>query len=162
MLPKLGALILVFVFAMLPGVGHAEISDREFETSVREQKRDFDRFVRDRKARRERGEERSQALSQKRRIEEAHRLQVEVEYRRTMKRYSMSEVEAKDRADEERLAKASQEYEKTRTSFVKQRDRRMDLVRSIDPIDPYQEFDINMGQEPETKSSYSRELTETN
>lgn len=151
---------LVAVFTGFAAPARAELSDRELERQLLDQRQDFELYMQGREADRERALAGAVALRSQREKDQARQLEVETEYRRTMKRYSMEEVEAKDRADEERLAKESVENEVVRAAFVKQRERRADLIRKISPIDSYREFDIDMSTEPETKTSFSHGLTE--
>lgn len=160
-LTKLFVAALVAVFTGFATPARAELSDREFEKQLLEQRQDFELYVQGRAADRERAIAGSAALRTQRAKDQARQLEVEAEYRRTMKRYSMEEIEEKDRADEERLAKQAQESDETRADFVKQRERRAKLAREIAPIDSYREFDIDMTTEPEAKTSYSHGLTTT-
>ncbi len=159
-LSVLFAVALVAMLTGFAGPAQAELSDREYEKQLLEKRQDFELYVQGRAADREREVAGSATLREQRQKDQARQLQIEDEYRRTMKRYSMKEIEAKDRADEERLAKESIENETTRAAFVKQRERRADLIRKISPIDSYREFDIDMSTEPEAKTSFSHGLTE--
>ena len=132
----------------------AEMSDRELETSIRERKRDFDRYLHQRKAASEKEAQSSASLREARRASELRQLELERNHRATMKRYSMQEIELRDREDEARLAKEMSAKEVMRQGFVVNRDRRRALEASIVPVNPYEEFDIDMKIEPEAKVSH--------
>lgn len=130
------------------------MSDPRFETELRERKRDFDRYVKARPNSSSTELKAAEALREARKKREAQLRDLEVDFQKKSKRYSMEEVETLDRVDEERLAKRDSKAEEIRASFVKTRDRRRAIEASIAPVDTYQEFDINMQVEPESKTSH--------
>lgn len=134
-------------------MAQAELSDRELEVSIRERKRDFERFVIQRKASSDKEVKAAASLREARRADQARQLETERNYRATMKRYSMEEVEARDRADEARLVTESKENDLARSSFVVNRNRRRGLEASIAPVNPYEEYEIDMKVEPDSKVS---------
>ena len=152
-------ILILAVFAvgfsvLYPQVVKAELSDRELEISIRERKRDFDRFVIQRKTSLDNAAKAATSLRELRRSDQARQMEIERQYRATMKRYSMEEVEARDRADEARLESEIKTREVVRNGFVKNRDRRRVLEASILPVNPYEEFEIDMKIEPESKVSH--------
>lgn len=148
------AVCAICAVGLSPLVATAELSDRELEVSIRERKRDFDRFVIQRKASFDKAAAAAQSLREARRADQARQLETERNYRATMKRYSMEEVETRDRADEARLAKESKENDLARSGFVVNRNRRRVLEASIAPVDPYEEYEIDMKVEPDSKVSH--------
>lgn len=131
----------------------AEVSDREFETQLRERNHDFDRFVKSRANDAEAENKAAIALRAARIASVAKQVEVEKEYQQRMKRYSMEETEARDRADELRLEKLGKDEEKTRANFIAQRNRQRILEASVGAVNTYEEFEINMGLPPESKAS---------
>ena len=131
----------------------AEVSDHEFETQLRERNRDFDHYVKSRANDAEAESKAAIALRAERLASEARKTEIEKDYQRNMKRYSMEEVEARDRADEARLERLGKDEEKTRATFISRRNRQRILEASVGSVNTYEEFEINMAVPPETKAS---------
>ena len=80
----------------------SEMSDREFETQLVSQKRDFNELLKSRLKTSEQEVLAARAHGEKRSEEQQIQKELEASYRRQIKRYSMEEIEIQDRADEER------------------------------------------------------------
>lgn len=132
----------------------AEMSPREYEAYLVQKKRDFQKYLNERLQASE--SERNAAIAMRESRERDLRAQNEIErrYREQMKRYSMEEVEARDRADEKRLELELMQGETLRRDFIARRDRLRELDLAISPVDEMKEFDIDMTKEPDFKSSY--------
>ncbi len=132
----------------------AEMSPREYEAHLVQKKRDFQKYLNERLQASE--SERNAAIAMRESRERDLRAQNEIErrYREQMKRYSMEEVEARDRADEKRLELELMQGETLRRDFIARRDRLRELDLAISPVDEMKEFDIDMTKEPDFKSSY--------
>lgn len=134
-------------------VAKADEGDAEFAARMRTRRNDFLASIKARSISSE--NERVEAARQvKARIE----AELETERRRrahvvTMKRYSMEQIEALDRADEERLAKVDARVEERRQEFVLRRKRFAEIENFLGQIDPYAEADIHFEIEPESKAS---------
>lgn len=133
----------------------AEPSMRSFETLQRERKRDFEKYIKGREFSSEKEVKAAEILRQARAKSLAQQLENEKNYRKKMKRYSMEEVEALDRADEERLARQASKSNQAREAFLRTREREREIENKISPVDPYRELDIDMTRPPETKVSHS-------
>lgn len=149
------AALIIANLAMFVGFSaHAEMSDHEYETSLRERKRDFDRYVKSRVVSSETEFDAAAALRAARVASELKRVETEREYQRTMKRYSMEEVEKRDRQDEERILIEENNEDAIRVAFVKYRERRNEMESKIAPVDVYEESEINMAIPPESKATH--------
>jgi ATPase subunit of ABC transporter with duplicated ATPase domains len=129
-------------------------TDREYETEMRQRQRDFNSYIKERKSERSDFAKAAEVLHAARKAAEAQHEENERAYQKVMKRYSMEEIEALDRRDDERLLKERAQADASRSLFVEARERRHQIEDSIGPVDPYLEFDINLGVEPETKVSH--------
>ncbi len=134
--------------------GLSETTDREFETELILKKRDFNQFLNLRLKSSEQEIIAARAHGEKRQEEAQIQKDLEASYRQQMKRYSMEEIEIKDRADEERLRIEASKVESSRGEFIARRDRHRELDRAIAPVDGNLEFEIDMNKEPDFKSSY--------
>lgn len=145
---------LLFLLIFLSSVARAEMSPREYEAQLIQKKRDFQNYLNERLKASE--AEKNAALEMRVSREKELRRQSELErqYREKMKRYSMEEVEARDRADEKRIESEQARNEELRRDFIARRDRLRELDRAISPVDELKEFDIDMTKEPDFKSSY--------
>ena len=150
----MSALLIANITSFVGFYARAEMSDHEYETSLRERKRDFDRYVKSHSSSSETELDAAAALRSARVASELKRVEIEKEYQRTMKRYSMEEVEKRDRQDEERVLLEESNDDAIRVAFVKNRDRRNDLELKIAPVDPYEEAAINMAVPPESKATH--------
>ena len=149
------ALVMAIAFTLMSIAVQAEMSDHEYEVSLRERNRDFAAFVRER-AKDASDEVKAAQLLHLARLKRTEELvQLELEHQKQMKRYSMEAVEARDRADEERVAKESVKSDDERIAFVKVRERRNTIASSVGAINSYTEFEINMDKEPESKVSHT-------
>lgn len=153
---RISASAVCCVFLFTGGIAVAASEDaslREYETFLREKKRDFERFVKYRDQSSQDEEVAAEALRASRKKDEEQQAELEQSFVRQMKRYSMEETEARDREDEERVAKESKENDEERRRFAKLRDQKRDLKESIAPVDPYRELEINMAVPPESKAT---------
>ena len=150
----MAAFIIANIATFVGFSAHAEMSDHEYETSLRERKRDFDRYVKARAVSSENELDAAAALRAARIASELKRVETEKEYQRTMKRYSMEEVEARDRQDEQRILIEENNDDAIRVAFVKNRERRNEMETKIAPVDNYAEAEINMAIPPESKASH--------
>lgn len=130
------------------------MSDREFETQLVSQKRDFNELLKSRLKTSEQEVLAARAHGEKRSEEQQIQKELEASYRRQIKRYSMEEIELQDRADEERLRVESLKVDNSRGEFIARRDRHREIEKSIAPVDGNLEFQIDMNKEPDFKSSY--------
>ncbi len=150
----------LFAFVLMATVFYrpaaaAEQADSGFETMLREKKRDFERYIVNREKKSESETAAAEALRTARRAQIEKQAELQRQYQRTMKRYSMEETEKLDRQDEERLAKLSDKNDEERAAFRKRQNYRRQLELDIAPVDSYREFDINMAVEPESKASHT-------
>jgi hypothetical protein len=129
-------------------------SDREFESAMLQRQRDFNSYIKERNSEKRDLTHAAEVLHAARKAQEREHAENELAYQNVMKRYSMEEIEARDREDDERLLRERAQAEATRSLFIESRDRRRSIEASIGPLDPYQEFEINMTVEPETKVSH--------
>ncbi len=151
-------LLLAFVFGVTvfyQTQASAEQSDSGYETMLREKKRDFERYIANRAKKSESEAAAAEALQAARRARSEKQAELQLQYQRTMKRYSMEEIEKLDRQDEERLAKRDEKNDDERAAFLKRKNYRRELENEIAPVDSYREFDINMAVEPESKASHT-------
>jgi hypothetical protein len=139
--------------AVATSVGAA--SDTSFETMLREQKRDFERYITGREKNSDKAATAAEALRKSRMASIEKHQELEKQYRRTMKRYSMEESEKLEQQYEERKEKESLKDDRDRLAFAKQRDERRKLEAEINPVDSYREFEINMAVPPESKASHT-------
>ena len=148
------SLFLLSFLIFLSSVARAEMSPREYEAQLVQKKRDFQNYLNERLKASE--VEKNAALEMRISREKELRRQSELErqYREKMKRYSMEEVEARDRADEKRIESEQARNEELRLDFIARRDRLRELDKAISPVDELKEFDIDMSKEPDFKSSY--------
>lgn len=156
-------LALRFASVLLVATGSASMSaaknvsatsDPAYETALREKKRDFERYIAGRNKSSESELATAEALRKSREKREREQAELEVQYQRTMKRYSTEETEKRDREDEERIAKRDMEDDQTRLAYRDRQELRRELEAEIAPVDPYREFEINMAVAPESKVSH--------
>ncbi len=145
-------------FVLSAGMVMAE-SDRDYETSLRERKRDFESYIKERDTVKSDIAAAAAALRLARQANERELKKNESAYQKTMKRYSMEEAEARDLADEERLAEERAQTDLRRVQYVVGRDKRRLIEASVGPLDPYKEANIDMKVEPETKVSHPPSLS---
>lgn len=149
---------MAFVACGLLGVC-VSASDREaeqrYETLRHERHRDFEKFVKSRERSPEAEAAAADALKAARKADVEKQAEAQREFVQKMKRYSMEEVEAKDRADEERLAKEKLDETKVREAFVATRNRYREIDARIGDVDTYKEFEIDMKHEPESRVTHS-------
>lgn len=130
-------------------------SDPAFEAGLRQEKRDFEKYL-DARGKSSADETKAaEVLRKTREAYQARQIAALNAYRAKMKRYSMEEVEARDRADEQRIEKENQKFEKQRTEFVATRDRRRQIEARVGTVDVYRAYDIDMTHEPESKNSHA-------
>jgi hypothetical protein len=152
---SLFVLILMVAFQIFYTVtANAAMSEREYEAFLRGRQKDFERVIKLREEAARRQSTASEALRAARVKDEERKRALEVQYQQKMKRYSMEEVEKRDREDEARLAKEASREDRDRELFVGNREKREALEAKM-AINTYQEFDINMAVEPESKSSHT-------
>lgn len=152
--PVFAGVLFAALLLGLPFLARAEMSPREYEAHLIQKKRDFQKYLNERLQASE--SERDAALKMRMSREKEIREQNELQrrYREQMKRYSMEEIEARDRADERRIEQEQQQGESLRRDFIARRDRLRELDLAISPVDELKEFDIDMTKEPDFKSSY--------
>ena len=156
--PVFGCALLAFVLiatVFYQTDAAAEQSDSGYETMLRQKKRDFERYLASREKKSESEAAAAEALRNSRQAQSAKQAEIQKQYQRTMKRYSMGEIEKLDRQDEERLAKLSGKSDDERAAFRTRQNHRRQLELEIAPVDSYREFDIDMTVEPESKASHT-------
>ncbi|CAN5636792.1 hypothetical protein BH10BDE1_BH10BDE1_10970 [soil metagenome] len=129
-------------------------TDQEFETAMVQRQRDFNSYIKDRNSEKKDILKAAEVLHEARKAAEMELAENQRNYLKKMKRYSMEEIEVQDREDDVRLERERAQADATRALYAESRDRRRSIEASIGPLDSYQEFDINMSVEPETKVSH--------
>ncbi len=146
-----------FLFCMLialSSVTRAEMSPREYEARLMQKKRDFQNYLANRLKASQAEKNAALEIRISRELELRRQGELERKYREKMQRYSMEEIEARDRADEKRIESEQVRNEDLRRDFIARRDRLRELDQAISPVDELKEFDIDMSKEPDFKSSY--------
>lgn len=167
---KTQILIAMFLLGvLLGGAAHADsragtgaMSDRDFETQLQQEKRDFEKYVKVRGRSSADQEQSAEALRKMRQTRREQLEKAQEAYLAKMKRYSMEENEAKDLADEKRIEKEHEKTEKRRVEFLAKRDRRREIEARVGVVDFYRAYNIDMAIEPESKTSHGGEASDHN
>lgn len=122
--------------------------------SMMQKKRDFQSYLKDRIKNSELELQAAIAIRESRERELREQLERQARHRAQMKRYSMEEIEAQDRLDEQRILNRDLAAEARRNAYVERRDSLREIEASIRPVDPLLEFDIDLKKEPDFKSSH--------
>lgn len=143
----------IAVFSSLSISVQAEESEADFGKRVVQRKQAFEIYEKSLSRTSESEQVEAMRLVRARKERELKLEEQRERFAAQMKRYSMEETEARDRKDEERLAREDGKADQVRTIYVGRRDRLNGIEAERGFIDPYREQRIDFSKEPESKAS---------